>query len=360
MSHNGHYDDQTQPPTQSQRSKFVYEMNETQNYAIDDPGAASHNDIHAASYYAGSANHGTGHYEDVYTSNVLPYDDPYADNYLIVKNETAFDKFERFCCCCCPKSKKGRIICWTVTATVVVVFAIVLYFFVPRMPQSYVNYVNPDVHGFQISYVDASQNLNTATLSTNFSMSISIFNPNSYALNLDALDLKVFMLVNQTAVYNPKINKPLTDVVTSKGVDAVGRVQTPSGYGNGNMSPQIATAHYGSLNLPSHSNITFDMTLSLVYTPDPNMGILKDPGVLQLAMSCGVTERSGKKGRIDLMHQATATIGAFKNLGIYPSTTSYGSFACPFDFNPDSVSDLEAKVNAGESVSQALKEVFGF
>ncbi|KAI8615978.1 hypothetical protein BC830DRAFT_1119980 [Chytriomyces sp. MP71] len=308
---------------------------------------------------------------DGYTNKETAYNqpnEPYYNNaadyneYEFEKQPTAFDKFERFCCCCCPKTKMGRIICAVVTLLVLIVMAIILYFFLPRMPMNYVNYVYENVEGFKLQYTDSSQNINTATFAANFSMSVSIYNPNIYALNLDGLSLNVNINVNQSAVYNSLTSKTLISVVGAQGVQKVGPPPNPSTDPSylGNMNPAIAFARTGTLNLPSHTNTTFNMTLQFSYTPDPQLGVLKDPAVLELANACGVTSRKSETRYMSLTYTAVASIGALKSLGFNPTTVSNGFFACPFNLTGDYASEIETKINNGESVAQALSEVFGW
>ncbi|TPX78375.1 hypothetical protein CcCBS67573_g00375 [Chytriomyces confervae] len=279
-------------------------------------------------------------------------------NYIETKGDKKKPYEKYLCCCCCPKSKKGRIICGSVTAVVLITLGVIMYFFMPRMVGNYVNGVSGDAKGFKIMYPNDNKNLNEMTLSSAFEMNISLYNPNIYDLKLDALDLTVNLAID-TNVWKTERAKPLAGVVGYDGQKLIGKplFTAPDNYVP-NYNPQVGTAQYGVLNLPSKANVTFVMTLNFVYSPDKYLGVLKDPTIIDIAAACGVS--TGKTRRIALRYAAKATIGAFKSLGIYPTTQSGGSIDCPLSISADSLSELESKVNAGKSIPDALSEVFGW
>ncbi|KAJ3240931.1 hypothetical protein HDU81_002434 [Chytriomyces hyalinus] len=341
-------------PSNSQQR---YEMDSTASHWQNMPSQAGdrfgQSDINRA---RSSPDHPTTANSRAYLAEDEFYTHTNDQNYI----ETKGDKkpYLKYLCCCIPKSKKGRIICGAVTVVVLITLGLILFFFMPRMVENYVNGVTGDAKGFKITYPNDNKNLNEMTLSSAFEMNISLYNPNIYDLKLDALDLTVNLVIN-TDVWKTERAKPLAGVVGYDGQKLIGKpvLTAPDNYVP-NYNPQVGTAQNGVLNLPSKTNVTFVMTLNFVYSPDKYLGILKDPAIIDIAAACGVS--TGKKRLISLSYAAKATIGAFKSLGIYPTTQSGGFIACPLDITVDNLSNLENKVNAGESIPDALSEVFGW
>ncbi|KAI8613587.1 hypothetical protein BC830DRAFT_465522 [Chytriomyces sp. MP71] len=220
---------------------------------------------------------------------------------------------------------------------------------------------SPDGTGFHLTF-PVNNSIQSMNLKAYYNMTISTYNPNPYALYVDNLDVLVQVNVNQS-VFDPLQTTNLFQFVTVSGQKAVGPApmanQIPAGYQPSNSS-QIGSAKYGSIVFPAKSNITYNMIFTLDWTPDPYVGVLKDPTVLEIAAACGITSRREPKQRyIGLHYVATATIGALKPLGFYPKTESNGGLWCPVDVSSDKISLLENKVQSGESVNDAIQEIWG-
>ncbi|KAJ3289837.1 hypothetical protein HDU79_003726 [Rhizoclosmatium sp. JEL0117] len=187
-------------------------------------------------------------------------------------------------------------------------------------------------------------------------MDLGTYNPNRYGLNVDAIDLVAKLFVNQTNIYSTLRTNQLTSFASL--VDVVGQPKTsvPPGYYPSNSS-QIGTATYGSIYFPAKSWVNYTMIFQFSYTPDP-VGLLKDPTILELADSCGVTTRYKPVGRAMRVHyDAASTIAILKPLGYAPTVSGNIYINCPF--SQDQIHAVIEKVQSGMSAFQAIQNVFG-
>ncbi|ORY51509.1 hypothetical protein BCR33DRAFT_780472 [Rhizoclosmatium globosum] len=170
-------------------------------------------------------------------------------------------------------------------------------------------------------------------------MDLGTYNPNRYGLNVDAIDLVAKLFVNQTNIYSTLRTNQLTSFASL--VDVVGQPKTsvPPGYYPSNSS-QIGTATYGSIYFPAKSWVNYTMIFQFSYTPDP-VGLLKDPTILELADSCGVTTRRG------------LNIAILKPLGYAPTVSGNIYINCPF--SQDQIHAVIEKVQSGMSAFQASR-----
>ncbi|KAJ3127257.1 hypothetical protein HK100_009852 [Physocladia obscura] len=271
---------------------------------------------------------------------------------------------EKFCCCCCPKSKKGRIICGAVVFVVLAVLGVVLYLYIPRFPQIKVNSINlsslASGSAFTFTTPNNNGNLNEMTIGMGLSMSVATFNPNLYGLQVDKIDLIAYMMVNTTYVNNPLLVTPLTglssllSLVTASG-SPPNASSIPSGY-TPSTSPQIGTAEQGSIYFPSNAWVNYTMIFNLNFTPDPYVGLLKDPAVEEIADACGITSRYKPAGRpMKIHYDATSTVSVLKPLGYAPSISNDISISCPV--TSDQIDSVVAAVESGSDPVSALQSV---
>ncbi|KAJ3409985.1 hypothetical protein CcCBS67573_g00363 [Chytriomyces confervae] len=278
-------------------------------------------------------------------------------------------KLERFiyCCSCCPKTRRGRLVCGIILSLALTALAIIIYFFFPRFPEIKVNYVNltslADTETpYSFTYKNPSDpNLNEIVLKMNLTMSVGTMNPNVYGLDVDAINLIANVVVNTTYVYNPLFTNPLTTFGAL--VQLAGSPRTGAGadasYRPSNTS-QIGSATHGRIFFPSKTWVNYTMIFEFVYTPDPVVGLLKDPTILELADVCGITSRyktESANRTLRIHYVATSSIEILKPIGYAPQIANDLMIRCPF--SKSQVDEVVEEVQSGVSVFDAISHVFG-
>ncbi|KAJ3077058.1 hypothetical protein HDU98_009459 [Podochytrium sp. JEL0797] len=266
-------------------------------------------------------------------------------------------KVERFLCCCCPKNKKHRMICGGAVFLVLIVAGVLLYFFLPRMPEIKVYNIDFSTIGqtgsaYSFSYTNATNpGLNNLRFTLNLTMNLGTKNPNPYDLSVEHIDLVAQLMVNQSVVFSPFSSK-LTSFNSL--VQIVGPAPTPPrGYYPSNSS-QIGTSSYGSIVFTAKATVNYTMLFLLDYTPDQFVGILNDPTAMEIASVCGIT---GKRRPMVIHYDAKSTIPALKPIGFSPVLSNDVKINCPF-----SDGQIQAVIQAcqnGMDVMDALHQVFG-
>ncbi|KAJ3409987.1 hypothetical protein CcCBS67573_g00365 [Chytriomyces confervae] len=270
--------------------------------------------------------------------------------------------WEKYLCCCCPKSKRGRIICASIAAIVVIVLGILAYFFAPRFPEIKViniNLQNFDSGAFTFSTPNNNGNLHEMRIGLNLTMDVSTYNPNMYGLNVERIDLTALMMVNLTYVYDPRKTSALASAFPML-ASTVAKTGSPplasqkqSGYYPSNSS-QIGTSLVSGIFFPSKTWINYTMIFALDYTPDPYVGVLKDPTVMEIADACGITSRYSPPGRpMKIHYDARTTIPVLKPIGYAPSVTNDISIACPIQ--QAQIEQIINAVQSGQDPVTALK-----
>ncbi|ORY51563.1 hypothetical protein BCR33DRAFT_846330 [Rhizoclosmatium globosum] len=265
------------------------------------------------------------------------------------------EKIDKYLCCCVPRNRKRKIICLSVTAGILLLLGILLYFVIPRMPDTSV--IGVQLRSFTASYPNDKNDINQIRIQGEFLMDISAWNPNWYGLTIDSLYVDVHVRQNAT-LDNPRYNYVLAQLVGDKGRAAVGKPplldSKPEGYNPQNNS-YIGFAKTSGLFFAPNAFTNFSMTFYLDYTPDQYVGVLYDRTVLELASACGITSKSGKKF-MGITHNAKATIPFLSSLGIYPvMTNDRGGLSCPVDITSEKIADFDLNIANGMSVSEALK-----
>ena len=97
-------------------------------------------------------------------------------------------------CRCCPQSRSGRIILISTIVALIVLIVCLCYFYVPRIPQFKVLYVQvrPVNGDIPLNITQNSANPLDISLKLPIFLGISVINPNSYDLTVDTFDLTVF------------------------------------------------------------------------------------------------------------------------------------------------------------------------
>ncbi|KAJ3248346.1 hypothetical protein HDU78_000972 [Chytriomyces hyalinus] len=236
-----------------------------------------------------------------------------------------------------------------------------------RFPEIKVNYVNltslADTETpYSFTYKNPNDpNLNEIVLKMNLTMSVGTMNPNVYGLDVDAINLIANVVVNTTYVYNPLFTNPLTTFGAL--VQLAGSPRTATGadasYRPSNNS-QIGSATHGKIFFPSKTWVNYTMIFEFVYTPDPVVGLLKDPTILELADVCGITSRyktESANRTLRIHYVATSTIEILKPIGYAPQIANDLMIRCPF--SKSQVDEVVEEVQSGVSVFDAISHVFG-
>ncbi|KAJ3023901.1 UNVERIFIED_CONTAM: hypothetical protein HDU68_008409 [Siphonaria sp. JEL0065] len=278
----------------------------------------------------------------------------------VMDKREASECLEKYLCCCCPKNKKHRMICGGVVLVVLITISVLLGLYFPRMPEISVFAIDLSSIGqsgspYSFSYTDkVNPGLNNLNFQMNLSMTLGSFNPNSYDLNVQHMDLVARMMVNQSIVYD-KFTMPLSTLIPAKYI--TGAAPTPpAGYSPSNSSI-IGTASYGTILFPAKTRVNFTMVFLLNYTVDSNVGILHDPTILEIASSCGVTASSivGRRP-MKIHYDATSVIPSLSLFGS-PSISNDIGIKCPFSV--EQITAVVRAVQGGQDVMDALHNVFG-
>ncbi|KAJ3064388.1 hypothetical protein HDU98_012204 [Podochytrium sp. JEL0797] len=126
------------------------------------------------------------------------------------------------------------------------------------------------------------------------------------------------LIANTSFIDDPLKTKALTTFGSL--VQLVGPVATPppANYYPQNIS-QIGTGTHDSIFFPSKTWINYTMVFQFKYTPDPYVGLLHDPAILELADVCGITSRYTPRRPMRISYDARSVIGILKPLGYEPS-----------------------------------------
>ncbi|KAJ3077046.1 hypothetical protein HDU98_009447 [Podochytrium sp. JEL0797] len=267
-----------------------------------------------------------------------------------------------YLCCCVPKRPLYRIVCLVVVLVVCIVLGVLGYMFFPQFPVIKVNSIdlgNLSNGAFNFSIPDGSGNLNHLNIQLSMQMSISTYNPNSYGLQVDVIDLTAQMMVNTTYVFNPLKTQPLTSfasLVSAVGPPPSGRENFPN-YHPSNSST-VGTGRVSSIYFPAKKTVNYTMNFLLNYTPDPVVGLLADPTVLELADACGITSRYSPPGRPMRIHyQATSVVAALKPIGYAPTIQNDILINCPV--SSSQIQAIIAAAQTGQSPIAALQGILG-
>ncbi|KAJ3078662.1 hypothetical protein HDU99_000446 [Rhizoclosmatium hyalinum] len=269
------------------------------------------------------------------------------DHQLGLGKRLKFSEPPRRCtsCCCCPKSKKGKIV------------------YKSRYPDTKVyDIVLTNLFGsssaFSFSFKNGSD-LNTLVFKMNLTLNCGTYNPNMYGITVDQIDLVAQMMVNTSYVFSNYLTKPLTSFGALTQLVGPPPVNPfPDTYFGRNDSVIGTAQSLSPIFFPSKQWVNYSLNFELSYTPDPYLGILRDPTILEIADACGITSRYKPPGRgMRIHYTAVSTIAAFKWLNFAPSLQNDVNIICPFW--PDQIEKVVSYVeNDGLPVLEALKIVF--
>ncbi|KAJ3252534.1 hypothetical protein HDU77_005081 [Chytriomyces hyalinus] len=212
---------------------------------------------------------------------------------------------------------------------------------------------------FSFSYKNpAKPNLNELVLEMNVTMRIGTYNPNLYGLDVERIDLTAWAAVNTSYVYNPLKTNSLTSYGALVKVVGPTLLERDPSYRGSNNSVLGYAKTNSSLFFPSKTWLNYTMLFTLRYSPDPKLGLLEDPTVLELADVCGITSRYTPRGRPMRIHyEALSTIPALRVFKYAPSISNDIQIICPF--SQAQIDGVIGEVQAGATVDEALQNVFG-
>ncbi|KAJ3223910.1 hypothetical protein HDU81_008831, partial [Chytriomyces hyalinus] len=290
------------------------------NYANE---ATTH---YPAKFHSSSRSNGAQDYE----MSRLPTVKPIADTDKPWMKEEQEPKWkqniERFLCCCCPKNKKHRMTCGGVVAVVLIGLGVLMYLYIPRYPQIKVYSINfanilGSTSAYSFTYKDPEvKDLNTLQYRMNLSMDLGTYNPNSYDMSVESIDLLARLTVNTSYVGVPLKTTPLTSFGSL--VAMIGKAPTPPAGYTGDFNAVIGTSKYGAIVFPAKATINYTMVFLLDFTPDPKLGLLADPTINEIASACGITDRKNGTRPLAIHYDATSVIPALKPFGFAPTLSN--------------------------------------
>ncbi|KAJ3105771.1 hypothetical protein HDU97_007591 [Phlyctochytrium planicorne] len=244
-----------------------------------------------------------------------------------------------------PQRPLYRILCGVITSVTLLVIIILAVVFWPQFPSIKVlsvqvanGQIGSSAAGVSFNFPPGSTDLNNITVKFDLRLNISCFNSNLYNLKVDLIDLNTFLVVNQTAIAklpppssNPTLNKFITKVNVNPNYQP-------------NFSPKVGAGNRTSIQFLSRKNVTFPMTLSVEYTPDPNTGLLKDPAFAEVLNVCGVVGRS-RPAKINYV--STSKVAILQKFGYTPTINDNIFIQCPV--TPDEIASILSQVNGDPS-----------
>jgi hypothetical protein len=228
-------------------------------------------------------------------------------------------------CKCFPQTKRGRVICVSTTVALLVIVICLLVFYIPRLPEFNVLYVQVRPVNGQLP-LTISQNSNNPTdisLQLPIFMGVSVLNPNRYDLAVDTFSVTTYIQPNVTAL---------------KGSGLPGSLMTKT------SNAKVGYGAYGSRNFPSYSNVSFEIQLLLDYTPDPKLGLLNDPAFGDLLQVCGIKSTFQNRS-MTIKYDVGITISFLARLGIYPVLPNEVNIKCPLP--PNRIDELTNRFKVG-------------
>ncbi|ORY51513.1 hypothetical protein BCR33DRAFT_733798 [Rhizoclosmatium globosum] len=166
----------------------------------------------------------------------------------------------------------------------------------------------------------------------NLTLNCGTYNPNMYGITVDQIDLVAQMMVNTSYVFSNYLTKPLTSFGALTQLVGPPPVNPfPDTYFGRNDSVIGTAQSLSPIFFPSKQWVNYSLNFELSYTPDPYLGILRDPTILEIADACGITSRYKPPGRgMRIHYTAVSTIAAFKWLNFAPSLQNDVNIICPF------------------------------
>ncbi|KAJ3165794.1 hypothetical protein HK101_000173 [Irineochytrium annulatum] len=248
-----------------------------------------------------------------------------------------------------------------------IALAVLGYIYWPRFPKIQVlsltllsdhNAQGNHTSSFIFSTAPGTTNLNTLTLEIKFVLNISVVNPNPYDLTVDTLNLNAYLKVNQSQIMMGRSPSSL-------GIDKfIGAPPTnPDPNYIPSFTPLIGTGAQGTasnssaLVFPSNVNVTFAMPFTFRYSPDPEVGLIKDPAFAEFLEVCGVTSKQ-RPAQVD--YSATSHVSRLAVFGYAPSVSNSILIRCPASGEQiQRVVVLAENGNGTMTAVQILQEAFG-
>ncbi|KAJ1533366.1 hypothetical protein HK405_000547, partial [Cladochytrium tenue] len=215
----------------------------------------------------------------------------------------------------------------------------------------HVNYIvlNQGSDTFAFSLANGSSNLNTMTAQIHLTMNVSVYNPNMYDLQVDAIALRAYLMCNQTAIglgaspSSLNIESIIGPAPVNQDAD-----YTPS------YTPLIGTSSSSSRLFPSKGNISFIMDFLFSYHPDTEVGLIKDPAFAEMLNVCGVT--SGNR-TAQVAYVATSTVQKLSAIGYAPTLSDSLHIKCPI--SQAQIQEIEDNPESKTDPITVLKSILG-
>ena len=169
-------------------------------------------------------------------------------------------------------------------------------------------------------------------------------------LKVEKIDLRAYLQVNETALESQNVNPVVLNLQKFIGPAPTGADPDyePS------VTPEIGFSHYPAVIFPARRNISLPMIFTFLYTPDPMVGLIKDPAFAEMLNVCGVL---GVKRPARIGYSASTTVSTLRNLGYIPKVDGNIGINCPV--SPEQISAFQSAVQVeGQEPITALQSIF--
>jgi hypothetical protein len=163
--------------------------------------------------------------------------------------------------------------------------------------------------------------------------------------------MKAFLMVNSTQLKKQNVNPIVLDLE-----DFVGPAPSnPDPKYQPSLTPQIGYSNYSAIVFPARGNISIPMVFTVEYSPDPVVGLIKDPAFAEFINVCGVL---GTKRPAEISYAAATSVERLSSLGYVPRVSGSLKINCPV--TSEQISKFESTVKSKEqNPMDALTSVFG-
>ncbi|KAJ3314800.1 hypothetical protein HDU76_002330 [Blyttiomyces sp. JEL0837] len=219
---------------------------------------------------------------------------------------------------------------------VLIVFVVVGILFWPKFPTMTVQTLTFDTESGSAASVTVpdSGNLNQMTLDVRFILTVMVFNENYYDITVDAVNLQTWLAINQSEIQkNPSpVSLNLDSIIgpppsTACDLSTTTLHPPPNNplLGTGSLSKTHTPA---PITFPRRSSIPISVSLTISYTPNQYLGLLRDPIFAEILNVCGITSNR-RYMRVD--YEAVGNVVGIVGWVYKPVVKKFVFVGCPVD-----------------------------
>jgi hypothetical protein len=136
--------------------------------------------------------------------------------------------------------------------------------------------------------------------------------------------------------------------------DAIGPAPTANSNYTPSYSPLIGMGNATDLDFPARTTANFSLIFILAYSPDPMVGLLRDPAFAEFLNVCGITSR---RRFAKINYDAISTVGRIYLFGYKPKLSSSVSIGCPA--TADQIDEIRNSPDTPEDPLGVIKKTLG-